>query len=237
MNILKYSDFEIAACQAIIFTPEEELSTGRIIRDLYPKWAELFDDDPVILPPGPGFPPEVPRIILKNKDDYWRLEIASGRSNFFWRKREGQQDIHLEEFYQKSCQLFCEYQVLTGCRIGRLAAVLTRFAEHDSPGLFLARHFCQDRWEQTPMNRPENFELHAHKRFSLEHEFSVNSWARSKTGRLTIQDAATAIVLFEQDINTLSEEAKTKSFKAKEIKRFFGFVVPEFDSILRLYYP
>jgi hypothetical protein len=108
---------------------------------------------------------------------------------------------------------------------------------YEKPGLFLARHFCKDRWDKAPLNRPENFELHAHKKFTLASGFEVNSWARSKTGKLSGDGDEKLIVLFEQDLNTLAEEASTRNFCEAEIKKFFGAVATELDSILGLYYP
>ena len=103
--------------------------------------------------------------------------------------------------------------------------------------MFLARHFCKDRWDKAPLNRPENFELHAHKKFALGTDFEVNSWARSKTGKLAGDGDDKLIILFEQDINTLAEGTAERDFSKAEIKKFFGAVASELDSILELYYP
>ncbi len=116
-------------------------------------------------------------------------------------------------------------------------ALATRFSPHETPGLFLARHFCQNRWDKAPLNRPENFELHAHKRFTLANGFTVNSWARSKTGRVSGDGDEKLVVLFEQDLNTIGEEAPERDFSEAEVKKFFGASATELDSILRLYYP
>ena len=103
--------------------------------------------------------------------------------------------------------------------------------------MLLAKHFCKDRWYKAPLNRPENFELHAHKRFTLASDFAVNSWARSKTGKLSGDGEEKTVVLFEQDLNTLAEEAPKRDFGEVEIKKFFGAAATELDSILDLYYP
>lgn len=238
MPQLTYSSFEVASCQATIFTPDGELSPSKVMKEFYPKWSDLLDDDPTIVPPFKGFPGEVPRIILQDKSGSWRLEVAFMRINFFWKRTDQDQSaILLEDFFKRAICLFSEYQELTSCNIGRLAAVLARFAVHSSPGLFLARHFCQTRWDEKPLNRPESFELHAHKRFSLADKFDVNSWARSKTGHIKTRGIATPIVLFEQDLNTLAEEEKKRSFSPEEIEHFFETSIPEFDSILQKYYP
>ncbi|MCH8149399.1 MAG: hypothetical protein IH987_15690 [Planctomycetes bacterium] len=71
----------------------------------------------------------------------------------------------------------------------------------------------------------------------LASDFTVNSWARSKTGKLKGNGDEKVIVLFEQDLNTLAEEAPKKNFSEAEVEKFFLAVAPELDSILGLYYP
>jgi len=238
VKLLSHTDFEIATCQATIFTPDEEFSSVKVMQRFYPHWADLFDVDPTVLPPFSRLPGDVPRIILQSTSEVWHCEIAPARVNFFWRQTTQETSpIELGIFFDKAFDVLIGYQQLLGSRIGRLAAIITRFARHDTPALFLARHFCHDRWSRAPLNRPEGFELHAHKRFLLHTAFQVNSWARNKTGHLTTGDSQIPIVMFEQDINTLPEEAPAKSFSTDDLRYFLHAVTSEFDIILQLYYP
>ena len=123
------------------------------------------------------------------------------------------------------------------CRIGRFGAIRNVYTVNENPGVLLARHFCKDTWDEAPLNRPENFELHAHKVFSLFDSLPVNSWVRNKTGNLTQGNDKKRIVLVEQDINTLTEKAKKKSFDSGQIASFFQRAASEFDTILNQYYP
>jgi hypothetical protein len=209
------------------------------MKDLYPSLASLFDGEPTVLPPMPGgAPPEIPRIILESSSHEWRCELSPARANLFWRRTESTATgVCISDFFQQASDLLVRYSREVNARVGRLAGLVTRFAEHDNPGLFLARHFCQERWDRAPLNRPENFELHAHKRFAIAGRFQVNSWARSKTGLLKAEDAQKPIVLFEQDLNTLAEETSSRAFGEAEVNRFFDAVATELDSILGLYYP
>jgi len=240
VKLLSYTDFKIVSCQATIFTPDEEFTSAKIMQSFYPRWAELFNVDPVVIPQIPaGLPVEVPRIILQSTSEIWRCEIAPTRMNVFLRQtvQAPETTIELEPFFNQAFNILTNYQQLLDVRIGRLAMVITRFALHDTPGLFLARHFCQDRWNSAPLNRPESFELHAHKRFLLDGSFQVNSWARSKTGHHIQEDQRRPAVIFEEDINTMSEEAATKSFSRDEIRHFLRAASSELDVILQLYYP
>ena len=44
-----------------------DFSTSKVMSKFYPKCAEIFDGDPEVIPNLPGFPPDVPRAILKTK--------------------------------------------------------------------------------------------------------------------------------------------------------------------------
>jgi len=130
--------------------------------------------------------------------------------------------------------MLAQYLDVQPARVGRMAAVVARIADHDSPGLFLARYFCQPRWETAPLNRPDGFELHAHKRFEMQ-QFPVNSWVRNKVGQI-VQSRARVVVV-EQDINTLQEETASRDYRRDDIAEFFASAAAELDTILRLYYP
>ena len=239
MEILTADRFELASCQATIFTPDGDLAVTKVMRDLYPSLASRFDGDPTILPPVPeGAPLEIPRVILESTSHEWRCELSPGRTNVHWRRTKSTGAcVALGDFFEEATRILLQYAAQLSPRIARLAALATRFSPLEKPGLFLARHFCKDRWDEAPLNRPENFELHAHKRFTFASEFAVNSWARSKTGKLSGDGDEKLIVLFEQDLNTLVEAVPEKEFSEAEIKKFFGAAAPELDSILGLYYP
>ena len=238
MYIIDARTFRPFICQATIFTPDIDFSAAKIMSSFYPKCVEQFDADPEVIPNLPGLPPEVPRVIMKNIDGSLRLEIAAARVSCFERIiKHDTPPIEISQFYSSAISFLSLYKETVDCRIGRLAAVRTVYAIHDNPGRFLARHFCKDIWDEAPLNRPENFELHAHKVFSLSNKFKVNSWARSKTGNLTENEKKVRIVLFEQDLNTLAEEANHSSFTSEDIALFFNQAIPEFDNILNEYYP
>lgn len=239
LNILKVSDFQITSCQASIFTPDEEVSVSRLIQELLPKWSDRFDVEPTILPSMEGQPKEIPKLILGSASNEWRCEIGSGRINLFWQKAS-QKSIppRLQDFYDNAITLLMEYVSLNSPRIGRMAAVVKWVAFHDQPALHLAQHFCQEKWQVAPLNRPGNFELHAHKEFSLGGKYAVNSWVRNKTAFVNLdQDENQPVVLVEQDINTLAEEETSTKYDDKQMREFFGLAADEFVSILSLYYP
>lgn len=228
------SDFKVASCQATLFTPEADVSSARFMTRILPSWANRFDGDPMTFPLPEGIPKEVPKMILQSRTQEWRCEIASGRINLFWRRPSPDRgEMGLQEFYRTIVPLLIEYREFVDSPIRRVAAVVNRYVPQDTPGRYLARHFCRDQWLTAPLNRPENFELHAHKVFNLTDQFAVNSWVRNKTGKLTGTDRP--IVVVEQDLNTLAEDMR--DFSSQDIRTFFDAASIEFDTILQLYYP
>ncbi len=238
MKPLTASSFELASCQASVFTPDGGFSAAKILKLFYPKQESIFDASPTVLPVPEDAPFEIPRIILESTSHEWKCQLSPARADVIWSRTKLTRDrLQLGEFFEKAGQILLQYTGVLGTRVARAAGLATRFAEHEEPGKFLARHFCQTKWDDKPLNRPENFELHAHKKFLLAGKFQVNSWARSKTGLLTGQGAQKPVVLFEQDINTLAEEVADKNITNEEIERFLAAVAVEADVILRYYYP
>ena len=166
------------------------------------------------------------------------MEVASARVNCFERGKGHDSPMSdIDQFYINAMGILSLFKEILECRVGRLAAIRNVYDINENPGLLLARHFCKDTWNKAPLNRPENFELHAHKVFTLQNSFSVNSWVRNKTGNLTEDKVKKRIILIEQDLNTLAEEAKDRSFNSEDIALFFKQATKEFDAILNQYYP
>ena len=115
-----------------------------------------------------------------------------------------------------------------------MAAVVTRVAKHEEPGKFLARHFCKDRWKTAPLNRPEEFALHAHKKFRLGDKIDVNSWVRNEAATMSIDNVTHRAVLVLQDLNTLAEPADKADLSRDDVIRFYELVCIEPDKILAL---
>jgi hypothetical protein len=234
------SDFVLASCQATLFTPVAEVSAVRLLTKLLPDWVDRFDADPMVLPLPEAVPKEVPRLMLSSRSEEWKCEIAPGCMNLIWQKTtRAAEPTSLAERYGMLIPLLAQYAAALESRVGRLAAVISRYVEHGSPARLLASHFCKEEWLQALLNRPDDFELHAHKVFLLGGRFQVNSWVRNKTGVLNLpgDEAQKPVVLAEQDFNTLAEEQATRNFATDEISAFFRAAAVGFDETLRLYYP
>jgi hypothetical protein len=232
-------DFVPVTLQAVLFTPDEGLAVPRLVRELAPKWTR-FDALPAQLPdlPALGFA-EVPRAILRSLDGRWQFEAGQARASLFCRETEEHEfPESVDRALADAAAMFVEYRSTFNMRVGRLAAVLMRAAPATDPGFGLAKHFCREEWWQgQPLNRPAAFEIHAHKRYEISDWGSVNSWMRVKTGHRAVGGQQHEVIVAEQDINTVVEDANGTSYSDEEIRTFFSRVSREFDEILRLYFP
>lgn len=236
--MLVYGDFqEASVVQTTIFTPGFSFITHNILIDLLQLRPGMFDGEPVVLPLPADAPPEIPRIILQNKDASKKIEFAPTRVNIFRKKTIENDKIDVQEFILESAAILKDYLRITRARCGRLATVLHRFSLQEDPSKEIASHFCKEPFLRNPFNRPASFELHARKRYQFIKALEVNSWVRIKSGQVQYpSEDSKPIVLVEQDINTLSEIIETRNYTGEEIFSFFSNVFNEFNEILKKYF-
>ena len=136
MEILTASSFEIASCQATVFTPDGDLAVSKVMKDLYPSLATRFDGEPTILPPLPeGGPLEIPRITLESTSREWRCELSRARFDVYWRRTKSTEAcVALGDFFRDAVEILRKYAAQLSPRIARLAALTTRFSPHETPG-------------------------------------------------------------------------------------------------------
>lgn len=226
--------FEVHRVMASGFVATEEFSPSKALRQILKNWPDVYDGEMTSFPLPPDVPPDVPSVLLSSKNGAWRLEISRARVNVLWLRREeglGNLANTLAEFADRLATIFEESEA----GVGRLAAVVTRQASIEDPGGTLARQFCRDEFLGGPLNRPEGFELHAHKRFQLLPQLTVNSWIRIKTAKGASQEYR--YVTVEQDINTLGEELESRRFSRDETVAVFDAASGEVDAILEMYFP
>ncbi len=231
---MKTTKFVISSLQFSIFTSAVLFAKAKILEKLMSDFSDVFNGDTVSIPVPSDAPKEIPSIILYSEDKKMKLEVAENRVNFFKYQRDDSEIVDPQKMIKLFLEILKVYKTVTQAVIGRLAVVTVKFMKIKEPALELAKHFCREEWIEEPFNRPENFEIHSHKKYSLC-AFSVNSWVRCKTGRLT-QDKE-PIVLVTQDINTLVEELDKKDFKVEDVKKFLDMFIKEQEKIIYKYFP
>ncbi len=232
-----YTDFAFDMLRASVFIPEIQSQAKIIYRNLPDDWIEYFDAEPTLIPVPEGAPSSIPIMQLSNKTGERRLGVSRVRVDFELRSLSTEEPIEsVEAFYKDAISRLIQFSEIFNITIKRLATNANRFVKQEDPGLYLAQHFCNEKWWlEAPLNRPKQFELSAHKRFNLYEGLEVNSWVRNKTGKSTM--TGDSLIIIEQDINTLPEEMDIRKFSKKEIGRFFKHNIKELDHILALYYP
>ena len=227
--------FRMSVIQCVIFTPHLAFRSSDILAHLLEHWKNDFDGQPLTMPIPDDAPAEIPRILLKSVDDSLRMEIARGRTSVLWNRTSEGGDPEVSVVVEKFRDILQDLTGHVNVLPGRLALVLNRVLPIENPARKLAEHFCKDAWIAGPLNRSENFELHALKKYRLAQQFDVNSWVRVKTGQRRTDGMR--VVLVEQDINTLAEELETQQFQPQQMRDFFLAAVPECDQIFELYFP
>ncbi|GAH55294.1 unnamed protein product [marine sediment metagenome] len=198
------------------------------------KFGNFFNGDTLAVPIPESAPKEIPRIILHSADGKFKLEIAESRVNFFRYRKDDDVEIDTSQIRDLSSRVLKEYKDCTHSIIGRLALVVVKSLESENSGFTLARHFCKDKWIAELFSRPDNFEIHSHKNYTLK-EFNINSWVRCKTGRLAKNNEP--IILVTQDINTLAEELEKRDFSIRQLEAFLEIAYKEQEQTLRKYFP
>lgn len=236
MKDVDHTQLNPVTVQVSVFTPDFSVSTRQVTVELLGgAWAEI-EGEPMMFPAAQGIPPDIPKLILRDENKGWQFEVADARLNIKWRATTIGPSGDTGAIIASATEYAKAYTAELKPRVGRLAAVVQSFAKHSSPGLYLAHHFCKERWHSAPLNRPEAFEIHAHKKYSFG-EFTVNSWVRCKTATMALGPVQDDGVLVEQDLNTLPEQAPSKAFTEEEISDFFASAPGEFAEILKLYFP
>jgi hypothetical protein len=233
MTAPRAANFELGVVQAALFTNPDGFSAGAVMRSFFPEIPELDGDPQTFGDESVGFPPEVPRVLLGSRSGQWRCQVAPARIDVFWNRTDASEDRDLPALLGRASAIIKTYQQRVQRLPLRVAALVTRYAPNDNPGIALAQHFCQARWQSQPLNRPESFELHAHKSYNLK-GFPVNSWFRAKTGLKTAGGAISKVVLADQDLNTT---LRGTPLSDDEVSAFFAICPPELDYILGLYFP
>jgi hypothetical protein len=230
-------NFTFVQLQASLFTPENDAPNIKVGSSVQKVLEARFSGDPVVLPFPDEAPREFPRLILPSPDKAWRCEIAPSRLNLFWQPAVDGAQVDLSVFLSEASSLFREYRQLLGTRVDRLALVVTRFAEVDSPTAFLVGHFLQEHWGVERSRPLENVELNTHTTFQLTDLLVVNAWTRSSSASAEVEGERRGGVVVEQDVNTVMEDGVVVDYGIEAIESFFASVGGAIDEILRHYYP
>jgi len=234
--VVQAGDFALDRVLASAFAGSGEFRPTAALRELLQRWGDVYDGEVVSLPLAPDVPPDVVSVLLPNQDGSLRIELSRARANAVWLRNDGAEDS-IETIFSQFAQRLATIAETQKVNVGRLGAVVTRGCSLGDPGRAIATQFCRDVWLHGPLNRPEGFELHAHKTFDLLEQLRVNSWVRIRTAKSTPALDHHDSVILEQDINTLTQEIANRRLSREDSIRFFQSAAHQSEVILNLYFP
>lgn len=224
--------FELLSLQASVLTPGARPPLTRAMQELAPAWRRLFDAEPAVFPHAEG----LPRLSLRSTSGLWRCDLEPGRVDVHWMRADvSAPAIEPAAFHAEAVAVLQRYAAFAGVRVGRLAAVVSWFAQPDAPAARLQAHLCRQTWQERWGDDAEGFELHVHRRRRLG-RFEINYRIRNRAGA-AFGTGSPPLLNVEQDANTLAEDAATQAFDAGAIAEFFGLAEAEHDATLRRLYP
>lgn len=233
---MRPEEFQTFYLQATAWMGGVEPSWDRVLGLYVREWAELFPSaQPTLLPPA-ELPPEIPRFSIRSPASGWRMAVTSTRIDIVWESVDGglEPSVFADRATGMLTRFFSEAHESTPVR---LALVVRRLKPDEAPGVALASYFCRRelRSGAGPLNRPQDFEIHAHKVYQPQTAPfpRVNSWVRWKTARRTSDDAQ--CILLEQDLNTLAAETAPSQLNSTVLPSYFRHALAEVDDILALY--
>ena len=230
--MIQASDSQLERVQASAFTGRTELRPQSVLREALTGLSHVYDGETMSIPLPEDVPPGVVSVTLTSRDRAQQIEVSRNRVNVIWLPRLSPSPPLTDMLTTMASRLA---MVIKEEKIGRVGMIVARAKRVEDPGIELSRQFAQDRWLERPLNRPEGFELHAHKKFLLLPNLTVNSWMRVRTAKSG--PAEYDHVLVEQDINTLTEEQDERQFEATDLQEIATRTAEEFDSILGVYFP
>lgn len=238
------SAFSTDHIQTVIFTPEHnQFSQPRLLSAILANYVNIFDEDVLALPPIPTseqLAPELPRLLLKSKDERWELRGSPARLDIIWRRQDAEDDA--QPVLEKATEILVRLTDELKIAVGRVALIINRGAPMENPDRFIVEHFVNDWAKKGPINRSDAFEIHNLKRYTLAGpNIQINSWMRCKTLYGAVEDSqeqgTIPVLIVEQDLNTLTEEQSTKRISTQQVATFFQVAFEEMSSILSQYFP
>jgi hypothetical protein len=240
--MLKASQFRLVTVQAVIFTPNlAEFSQARLLGSVLARYSQRYDGpvEAVTLPENA--PPHQPRVTLKSRDEVWRLHASPARTDSVWVRPSAsllapaQEELSDQERVLECAQVLVDLVQSNMVRVGRMALVLNRFSLVANPPQEMIAHFAHPELLRGAFRQSAGFEVHNLTRYPMPAGPMINSWSRCRSA--TIMPGPQPAVSFEQDLNTLEEEAPKRHYAADEIRDYFARAAEEAASILSVYFP
>ena len=172
--------------QMAIFTSSLDLSDKLgLARELSGLKTISFKGEPTILPLPENAPAELPRIILKDQDELFALNIAPARTDLFYKSKDfDEQDIPKKKLQDVESQIIDSMIEISSVlknkftsHIHRAAIVVNYLVKlKQSSREFLSNNFLK----KNVMQKPYDMQLHFGNKKAID-GFKINEWVRFNT--------------------------------------------------------
>jgi len=231
---LKPKDFIVDMMQASVWTEGFEPSTRDVMSLAMGSWSKRFDGEPTVISQSTGLPSDFPRVIITSSDNFWRIQFSLSRLDVFWERQPSETSLVPTDFAGAALEAFESYiKSNQEIRVVRMAFIVQRHLPKSQPGRELAKYFMRPKLldPKGPLNRPDDFQLNAHKVYSPKKLPEINSWIRWRT--VILKEGEKPAISVQQDLNTLV--GIETPFTIEEIRRYFELAPGEAESTLKLY--
>ncbi|MEA1965506.1 MAG: hypothetical protein U9O41_10365 [Candidatus Aerophobetes bacterium] len=197
---------QIKQVQLVLFSPGIVISDkAKLAVKINKELQTLFNGDPV-MPPIPGDAPlEIPRIVLKSKNERYILQISVKRVNFFYNSPPENSAVKfpVNGLYEKFIAISKCLGGETYCQFLRSAIVTQWIVELGKSGTqYIASNYLR---KDVPFKNPYNLELHYLTKENIA-GCRVNKWVRIKTTRRISDPTQNNFLTVLIDINTVADE-------------------------------
>jgi len=214
----------IRSLQSAIFIPILDLTNkigfaNQLIQDT----GGLFDGDPIVLPIPNDAPPEIPRIILKNKSESYSLNISQNRIDLFFNEKSLKNNLPTrelsdvnQEFLDKTNLIIRSILKTSPTRVARLGFIVTLQGKiADKATAFVNKLYIKQR---KSFENLYDVNLGLLKKEKVD-RLDSNIWFRVNPLRKQGDPSDNKIVTVQFDINTKSEELLNLSLE--NINKYF----------------
>lgn len=214
----------VKSLQNAIFTQALDLTNksgfaNQIIHDT----MGLFDGDQIILPVPNNAPAEIPRIILKNKNESYSLNVGLNRIDFFYNEIVLKDNLPTKElskleqdFRKKTNSIVQTILNIASTRIVRLGFIVTLQSGVSGK----ASSFISEKYLKQKKSTQDVYDLNLGilKKEKIGHTVS-NIWFRINPFRKEGDPLDDKMITVQFDVNTLVEEML--NFSLDDINKYF----------------
>lgn len=197
-------NLQVTNIQVALFSPGIDLSDKlALAQKVKQETGTLFDGESIVLPIPNDAPAEIPRIVLRNKNNQVSLNISLNKIDFFVKPKEGSSLINsskeVNKIYKSLLDTLYKVSPLVIHRVGH---VFNQQATVDNSVEFISTHYFGD-FKKGRSWQDINFGLL--KRILIDKKLS-NIWFRINPGKRQDGDVDMKKIAVVFDVNTLPKE-------------------------------